>query len=54
MAPKLEKLITDDGKKLTTAAGVPVVDNQNIITAGQRGPALAGQRAALPGPFLST
>lgn len=32
--------MTDDGKKLTTAAGVPVVDNQNIITAGPRGPAL--------------
>ncbi len=27
-------------KKLTTAAGVPVVDNQNIQTAGPRGPAL--------------
>jgi catalase len=27
-------------KKLTTAAGAPVVDNQNIQTAGQRGPAL--------------
>jgi catalase len=27
-------------KKLTTAAGTPVVDNQNIQTAGQRGPAL--------------
>jgi catalase len=32
--------MTDDGKKLTTAAGVPVVDNQNIMTAGPRGPAL--------------
>ncbi|MDI9846934.1 catalase [Rhodoblastus sp. 17X3] len=32
--------MTDDGKKLTTAAGVPVADNQNIITAGPRGPAL--------------
>jgi catalase len=27
-------------KKLTTAAGAPVVDNQNIQTAGARGPAL--------------
>ncbi|CDM25802.1 Catalase [Castellaniella defragrans 65Phen] len=27
-------------KKLTTAAGAPVVDNQNILTAGPRGPAL--------------
>jgi len=27
-------------KKLTTNAGVPVVDNQNVMTAGQRGPML--------------
>ena len=27
-------------KKLTTNAGAPVVDNQNIMTAGPRGPAL--------------
>ncbi|MBV2180701.1 MAG: catalase [Castellaniella sp.] len=27
-------------KKLTTVAGAPVVDNQNILTAGSRGPAL--------------
>src|SRR5450830_225806 len=27
-------------KKLTTAAGAPVVDNQNTQTAGPRGPAL--------------
>ncbi|OWT63642.1 catalase [Candidimonas nitroreducens] len=27
-------------KKLTTAAGAPVADNQNILTAGPRGPAL--------------
>lgn len=27
-------------KKLTTAAGAPVADNQNIQTAGPRGPAL--------------
>lgn len=29
-----------DDKKLTTAAGAPVVDNQNILTAGPRGPLL--------------
>ena len=28
------------GKKLTTAAGAPVVDNQNTMTAGPRGPVL--------------
>ncbi|MDT7810740.1 MAG: catalase, partial [Acidobacteriaceae bacterium] len=27
-------------KKLTTAFGAPVDDNQNIATAGERGPAL--------------
>ena len=27
-------------KKLTTAAGCPVVDNQNVMTAGARGPQL--------------
>ena len=27
----------DDKKNLTTAAGVPVVDNQNAMTAGPRG-----------------
>jgi len=27
-------------KKLTTAAGIPVSDNQNSLTAGQRGPTL--------------
>jgi catalase len=27
-------------KKLTTTAGAPVVDNQNIMTAGPRGPVL--------------
>jgi len=27
-------------KKLTTNAGAPVVDNQNVMTAGARGPAL--------------
>lgn len=29
-----------ENKKLTSAAGVPVVDNNNIMTAGERGPAL--------------
>ena len=27
-------------KKLTTNAGAPVVDNQDVMTAGPRGPAL--------------
>ncbi|MEG7437252.1 catalase, partial [Serratia marcescens] len=27
-------------KGLTTAAGAPVVDNNNVITAGKRGPML--------------
>src|SRR5438067_3866744 len=27
-------------KRLTTAAGAPVVDNQNVVTAGRRGPVL--------------
>ena len=27
-------------KKLTTVAGAPVVDNQNVYTAGKRGPIL--------------
>ncbi|HOA14477.1 MAG TPA: catalase [Myxococcota bacterium] len=30
----------DDDKKLTTAAGAPVPDNQNVMTAGPRGPML--------------
>ncbi|MDB9823384.1 catalase [Deltaproteobacteria bacterium] len=30
----------DEKKKLTTNVGAPVVDNQNIMTAGARGPAL--------------
>jgi catalase len=29
------------GPKLTTAAGIPVADNQNSLTAGERGPLLA-------------
>ncbi len=31
---------TDGEQKLTTAAGAPVVDNQNVVTAGRRGPVL--------------
>ena len=30
----------DDKKKLTTAAGAPVPDNDNAMTAGPRGPML--------------
>ncbi len=30
----------DEKKKLTTAAGAPVPDNQNVMTAGRRGPML--------------
>ncbi|MCK9257366.1 MAG: catalase, partial [Sulfurospirillaceae bacterium] len=30
----------DSKKKLTTVAGAPVVDNQNVMTAGKRGPML--------------
>lgn len=30
----------DEKKKLTTAAGAPVADNQNVMTAGPRGPVL--------------
>lgn len=29
-----------ENKKLTTAAGAPVADNQNVATAGRRGPML--------------
>jgi catalase len=32
--------VSDEKRKLTTNAGAPVVDNQNVITAGQRGPML--------------
>ncbi len=32
--------MSEDKKKLTTAAGAPVVDNQNTMTAGLRGPVL--------------
>lgn len=31
-----------ENKKLTTAAGAPVADNQNVATAGRRGPMLLG------------
>lgn len=30
----------DSNKKLTTSAGAPVPDNQNVMTAGERGPML--------------
>ncbi len=30
----------DDKKKLTNNVGAPVVDNQNVMTAGKRGPML--------------
>ena len=33
-----EKMMSD--KMLTTVAGAPVVDNNNVITAGPRGPML--------------
>lgn len=33
-------IVMSDNKKLTTDVGAPVVDNQNIMTAGERGPAL--------------
>src|SRR5512140_3561754 len=32
--------MADEKKKLTNRAGAPVVDNQNVITAGRRGPQL--------------
>ena len=32
--------ICDEKKGLTTAAGAPVVDNNNVMTAGKRGPML--------------
>jgi catalase len=32
--------MTEKKKKLTTVAGAPVVDNQNVVTAGSRGPQL--------------
>ena len=37
--PELKETMTKH-KKLTTAAGAPVADNQNAITAGPRGPML--------------
>jgi len=35
--PKEGKTMTNE-KKLTTDAGAPVPDNQNVMTAGPRGP----------------
>jgi catalase len=38
---KKEKLMAEKkGETLTTAAGIPVADNQNALTAGERGPVL--------------
>jgi catalase len=39
LEPKGETM-KNEKKKLTTAAGAPVPDNQNVITAGPRGPQL--------------
>ena len=32
--------MADEPKTLTSAAGIPVADNQNPLTAGERGPLL--------------
>ena len=32
-----------ESEKLTTTAGAPVADNQNVLTAGPRGPGRDGQ-----------
>ena len=32
--------MADKPKTLTSAAGIPVADNQNALTAGERGPLL--------------
>lgn len=37
---KKECAMSVENKKLTTNAGCPVVDNQNVMTAGPRGPQL--------------
>jgi catalase len=37
---KGEETMKDEKKKLTTNAGAPVPDNQNVMTAGKRGPML--------------
>ena len=39
-APRPEEINVTDTDKLTTAAGAPVADNQNAVTAGPRGPVL--------------
>jgi catalase len=36
--------MSDNDKKLTTEAGAPVPDNQNVQTAGPRGPAVCTGR----------
>jgi len=40
MAKKSKSKMAKKGKLLTTNAGAPVVDNQNVMTAGPRGPQL--------------
>ena len=40
MAKKTKTKMKKKGKRLTTNAGAPVVDNQNVMTAGLRGPQL--------------
>jgi catalase len=34
------KIVSKENKFLTTAFGIPVADNQNTMTAGERGPVL--------------
>ena len=41
-------------RKLTTNAGCPVADNQNVMTAGRRGPQLLLVRAAPPMPSATS
>src|SRR3989339_639307 len=38
--PERRIIMKDKNKKLTTRNGAPVVDNQNVMTAGPRGPQL--------------
>ena len=40
MAKENQPTVGDAEGKLTTAAGAPVPDNQNVQTAGPRGPTL--------------
>jgi catalase len=34
------KIVSKENKILTTAFGIPVADDQNSVTAGERGPVL--------------